>query len=132
MTPKLWGRNILITNFTKSKRFFERKKITVSKREAVIFFAFQTYSAKGGKTMKSMAGDTCRLYQLKVGQTAIIKELWLEGETKWHLMEMGILVGTEVSMKKIAPLGEPKIISLRGYEMFLPKEILQHILVKVC
>lgn len=57
-----------------------------------------------------------------VGATAKVKKLHGEGAVKRRIMDMGITKGTEVSVRKVAPLGDPIEITVRGYELSLRKK----------
>ena len=61
------------------------------------------------------------LKDVKVGQTAIIKRLHGEGALKRRIMDMGITKGTEVFVRKVAPLGDPMELNVRGYELSVRK-----------
>ena len=61
------------------------------------------------------------LKDVKVGQTAVVRRLNGEGAIKRRIMDMGITKGVEVFVRKVAPLGDPMEISLRGYELSLRK-----------
>jgi len=77
-------------------------------------------------------GDKCNLSQLKIGQKAIVKKLNFENkEIRRHLLDMGVTRGVQVKVKKIAPMGEPIDIELRGYELALRKSELRNIEVEV-
>ena len=67
------------------------------------------------------------LKEVKIGQSAIIKKLHGEGAVKRRIMDMGLTKGTEVYVRKVAPLGEPLELTLRGYELSLRKEDAQWI-----
>ena len=56
-----------------------------------------------------------------VGSTAKIKKLHGEGAIKRRIMDMGLTKGTEVFIRKVAPLGDPVEIKVRGYELSLRK-----------
>lgn len=63
------------------------------------------------KTLKSIkVGDTCRVVKLTG-----------EGATKRRIMDMGITKGVEVRVRKVAPLGDPIEVTVRGYELSLRK-----------
>lgn len=82
--------------------------------------------------MKRIKGEVCNLSSLKVGQRAKILAIAIEQEeVKRHLLELGFVVGTQVKIKKMAPLGEPVVVELRGYEVFLEKVELKKIQVEV-
>ena len=61
------------------------------------------------------------LKDVKVGETATVVKLHGEGATKRRIMDMGITKGTEVYIRKVAPLGDPIEITVRGYELSLRK-----------
>lgn len=56
-----------------------------------------------------------------VGQTVRIVKIGGEGAVKKRIMDMGITKGIEVSVRKVAPLGDPIEITVRGYELSLRK-----------
>ena len=61
------------------------------------------------------------LREVSVGSTAKIKKLHGEGAIKRRIMDMGLTKGTEVFIRKVAPLGDPVEIRVRGYELSLRK-----------
>lgn len=63
------------------------------------------------KTLKNVA----------VGQTATVKKLTGEGPVKRRIMDMGITKGVEIYVRKVAPLGDPVEVTVRGYELSLRK-----------
>ena len=72
------------------------------------------------------------LNELKVGQKAKIEKLEMTNkETRRHLLDMGLTRGTEVEIKKKAPMGDPIDISLRDYELCISKSQLKQIRVEV-
>ena len=77
-------------------------------------------------------GEKCVLSDLVVGQKAkVIKLNETNKAIRRHLLDMGVTRGTEVIIKKVAPMGEPIDISLRDYELCLRKEDLTKIEVVV-
>ena len=56
-----------------------------------------------------------------VGQTVRVKRLHGEGAVKRRIMDMGITRGVEIYVRKVAPLGDPIEINVRGYELSLRK-----------
>lgn len=77
-------------------------------------------------------GEICSLSELKIGQTAVVKSINIKNkEVKRHLLDMGLTKGTNVSIKKIAPMGDPIDILLRGYELAIRKADLKQIEVEV-
>ena len=61
------------------------------------------------------------LREVKVGETATVVKLHGEGATKRRIMDMGLTKGTEVYNRKVAPLGDPVEITIRGYELSIRK-----------
>ncbi len=61
------------------------------------------------------------LKDVKVGQTVKVKKLNGEGAIKRRIMDMGITKGVEVYIRKVAPLGDPVEVTVRGYELSLRK-----------
>lgn len=61
------------------------------------------------------------LKDVKVGESATIKKIGGEGALKRRIMDMGITKGTAVLVRKIAPLGDPIEVCVRGYELSLRK-----------
>ena len=64
-----------------------------------------------GKTLRDVA----------IGESATVRRLTGEGAVKRHIMDMGITKGTEVFVRKVAPLGDPIEVTVRGYELSLRK-----------
>jgi len=62
------------------------------------------------------------LRQIKIGKTAKVVKVHGEGALKRRIMDMGITKGVEISVRKVAPLGDPLEITVRGYELSLRKE----------
>ena len=61
------------------------------------------------------------LRQVKVGETVKVVKLLGEGAVKRRIMDMGLTKGVEVYVRKVAPLGDPVEITVRGYELSLRK-----------
>ncbi len=61
------------------------------------------------------------LREVKVGETVKVTKLTGEGAVKRRIMDMGITKGTEIYVRKVAPLGDPVEITVRGYELSLRK-----------
>ncbi|HIZ83450.1 MAG TPA: ferrous iron transport protein A [Firmicutes bacterium] len=61
------------------------------------------------------------LRQVKVGDTVRVVKLHGEGAVKRRIMDMGITKGVEVFVRKVAPLGDPVEVTVRGYELSLRK-----------
>ena len=61
------------------------------------------------------------LRQAKIGQTVKVIKLHGEGAVRRRIMDMGITKGVEVTLRKVAPLGDPMEVTVRGYELSLRK-----------
>ena len=61
------------------------------------------------------------LREAKIGETGKVVKLHGEGAIKRRIMDMGITKGTEVYVRKVAPLGDPVEVTVRGYELSLRK-----------
>lgn len=61
------------------------------------------------------------LKDVKIGQTVIVKKITGQGLVKRRIMDMGITKGTEVYVRKVAPLGDPIELTIRGYELSIRK-----------
>ena len=61
------------------------------------------------------------LKELKVGDTARVVKLYGEGAVKRRIMDMGLTKGVDVQIRKVAPLGDPIEVTVRGYELSIRK-----------
>ena len=61
------------------------------------------------------------LKEVKVGETVKVKKLSGDGPVKRRIMDMGITKGVDVFIRKVAPLGDPVEVTVRGYELSLSK-----------
>ncbi len=61
------------------------------------------------------------LRQTKIGDTVRVVRLHGEGAVKRRIMDMGITKGVEIYVRKVAPLGDPVEVTVRGYELSLRK-----------
>ena len=61
------------------------------------------------------------LKDVSVGGIAVVKRLHGEGPVKRRIMDMGITKGVEIKIRKVAPLGDPIELNLRGYELSIRK-----------
>ena len=61
------------------------------------------------------------LKNVRVGQTATVMKLHGEGPVRRRIMDMGITKGVEIYVRKVAPLGDPMELTVRGYELSLRK-----------
>ena len=64
---------------------------------------------------------TTNLREVKVGQSCTVKKLHGEGAVKRRIMDMGLTKGVEVYVRKVAPLGDPMELTVRGYELSIRK-----------
>ena len=74
-------------------------------------------------------GQDRTLRDVAIGDTATVRRLKGEGALKRHIMDMGITKGTSVFVRKVAPLGDPIEVTVRGYELSLRKSEAENILV---
>ena len=70
------------------------------------------------------------LRDVKIGESVKVKALKGEGPVKRRIMDMGITKGVEIYLRKVAPLGDPIEVSVRGYELTLRKREAEKIEVK--
>lgn len=61
------------------------------------------------------------LKDVKIGQTVTVKKITGQGPVKRRIMDMGLTKGTEVYVRKVAPLGDPIELTIRGYELSIRK-----------
>jgi len=93
------------------KLFFSAHQ--VARGETFEFVKIEKYKEKRSKIMT--------LREAKIGQTVTVKRLTGEGAVKRRIMDMGITKGVEVYIRKVAPLGDPVEVTVRGYELSLRK-----------
>lgn len=70
------------------------------------------------------------LKEIKCGQTVKVKRVEGEGAVRRRIMDMGITKGSEIYVRKVAPLGDPIEINIRGYELTLRKYDAEKIIVE--
>ena len=70
------------------------------------------------------------LRDVKVGESAVIEKLHGEGAVKKRIMDMGITKGADVKVRKVAPLGDPMEVTVRGFELSVRKADAEMIEVK--
>ena len=70
------------------------------------------------------------LRKVAVGQTVKVTKLVGEGPVKRRIMDMGITKGVEIYVRKVAPLGDPVEVTVRGYELSLRKADAEMIVVE--
>lgn len=69
------------------------------------------------------------LRDVKIGESATVSRLIGQGALKRHIMDMGITKGTSIFVRKVAPLGDPLEVTVRGYELSLRKTEAENIIV---
>lgn len=77
-----------------------------------------------------MANESKTLKNAAVGATVKVKKLTGDGPVKRRIMDMGITKGVEVYVRKVAPLGDPVEVTVRGYELSLRKEDAEMIVIE--
>ena len=68
-----------------------------------------------------LEGNVKTLKDIRISKSATVVKLHGEGALKRRIMDMGITKGTTVTVRKVAPLGDPMEITVRGYELSLRK-----------
>ena len=71
------------------------------------------------------------LNEFAIKETGVVKKVEAEGKIKRRLFDMGVTPGAEISLKKVAPLGDPIEVTIRGYELSLRKDEANKILMEV-
>ena len=61
------------------------------------------------------------LREVAIGSTCKVKKLHSEGAVKRRIMDMGITKGVEIKVQKVAPLGDPMEVTVRGYQLSIRK-----------
>ena len=61
------------------------------------------------------------LKEVEIGKTCTVKKLHGEGAVKRRIMDMGVTKGVEIYVRKVAPLGDPLEVTVRGYELSIRK-----------
>ena len=70
------------------------------------------------------------LNELKIGQSGVITAVGGDGALRCRLLDMGLIPGTKVTLQKIAPMGDPIQIQVRGYELTIRREDARKIALK--
>ena len=74
---------------------------------------------------------TTNLREVKIGSTCKVVKLHGEGAVKRRIMDMGVTKGVEIYVRKVAPLGDPIEVTVRGYELSLRKADAERIEVEI-
>ena len=61
------------------------------------------------------------LREIPIGSSCVVKKLHGEGAVKRRIMDMGITKGVEIKVQKVAPLGDPMEVTVRGYQLSIRK-----------
>ena len=85
---------------------------------------YERCSAKNGSGLEE---NMRTLREAKIGETVKVARLNGEGAVKRRVMDMGVTKGTEIYIRKVAPLGDPIEVTVRGYELSLRKQDAQMI-----
>lgn len=70
------------------------------------------------------------IYDLKIGQAGIIDTIHGNEALAKRLLALGCIEGTEVTLKRVAPLGDPLIVNLRGFDLAIRKKDAKNIILK--
>ena len=62
------------------------------------------------------------LNELHRGESAIITKVGGEGSLRQHFLDMGVIPGSEITLQKLAPMGDPMQLRIHGYELTLRKD----------
>ncbi len=73
--------------------------------------------------------DRRTLRQVPCGETVTVAKILGEGALKRRIMDMGLTKGTAVTVRKVAPLGDPVEVTVRGYELSIRKSDAENVLV---
>lgn len=71
------------------------------------------------------------LNEFAIGEKGVVKKITAEGKIKRRLFDMGVTPNTDIFMRKVAPLGDPIEVTVRGYELTLRKSEAQCVLMEV-
>ena len=71
------------------------------------------------------------LNEFAIKESGVVKKIEAEGKIKRRLFDMGVTPGAEITLKKVAPLGDPIEVTIRGYELSLRKDEANKILMEV-
>jgi ferrous iron transport protein A len=88
-----------------------------------------TLPGKSGfeRTKNGKGTNMATLDMAKPGDTVTVAKLVGDGAARRRIMDMGVTKGTSVQVRKVAPLGDPVEITIRGYELTLRREEAQHV-----
>ena len=72
--------------------------------------------------LTDLGGTSMTIDDLQIGQSGIVNHVGGEGALRLRFLDMGLIPGTKVSLRKVAPMGDPIQIRLRGYELTIRRE----------
>jgi len=106
------------------------EKIAVAESKTNTFNNSKDTASKE-RPMQEKIIETKTLRDLKIGQTGVVVRVKGKGSIKQRMMDMGLVSGSEVRVIRVAPLGDPIEISLKGYNLSLRKSEAQDIMVEI-
>ena len=71
------------------------------------------------------------LNEFNVGESGVVLKITAEGKIKRRLFDMGVTPGAEITLKKVAPLGDPIQVLIRGYDLTLRRDEASTVLMEV-
>ena len=80
--------------------------------------------------MKKKGNEKMTLKELKVGESGTVVSIGEKGPVRRRIMDMGVTPGARLKVIKVAPLGDPVEVNIRGYELSLRKDEAAQIIVK--
>ena len=110
------------------------EKIAVAELETKVSNNSRDISVEKSNKERAMQEKTIKkktLKDLKIGQTGVVVSVKGKGSIKQRMMDMGLVSGSEVKVIRVAPLGDPIEISLKGYNLSLRKSEAQDIVVEI-
>ena len=72
--------------------------------------------------LRQSSHEQMNLKDAKIGSTVAVLKIGGEGAVRRRIMDMGLTKGTKVTVRKVAPLGDPIELTVRGYELSIRKE----------
>jgi len=106
------------------------EKITIAESKTNVFNNSKDTTNKE-RPMQEKTIETKTLKDLKIGQTGVVVRVKGKGSIKQRMMDMGLVSGSKVSVIRVAPLGDPIEISLKGYNLSLRKSEAKDIVIEI-
>ena len=113
--------------------FAELRKLQGSgaiRQVLIIIESYKSYKSFKQYNKEEKGDRTMTLGDAKVGTTVVVTKIEGDGAYKRRIMDMGITKGSELYIRKVAPLGDPVEITVRGYELSVRKNDAQCVQVK--